>query len=103
MSIKYLINFVSTRGLSSKSWTKEMEFNDKNHFDNYINKMSKDQSKIKIIGFEKITSESKEYSESDMKELYTYTFLMFKKAKSTSDFESFEKVMENLKNKKNGL
>lgn len=53
MPIEYEIDFVSTNSFSRKTWKKKMEFNDERHFFRRIttNKMSKDESKIKIIGF----------------------------------------------------
>ena len=105
MPIEYEIDFVSTNSFSRKTWKKRIEFNDERHFENYINKMAKDQSKIKIIGFEKIASEEKEFSESDMKEIYNYIFLMFKKKSidSSLQIESFESILKKIKDKKNGL
>ena len=105
MPIEYEIDFVSTSSFSRKTWKKKMEFNDERHFENYINKMSKDESKIKIIGFEKIASEEKEFSEADMKEIYNYIFLMFKKKSidSSLQIESFESILKKIKDKKNGL
>lgn len=105
MPIEYEIDFVSTTSFSRKTWKKKMEFNDERHFENYINKMSKDESKLKIIGFEKIASEEKEFSEADMKEIYNYIFLMFKKKSidSSLQIESFESILNKIKNKKNGL
>lgn len=105
MPIEYEIDFVSTNSFSRKTWKKRIEFNDERHFENYINKMAKDQSKIKIIGFEKIASEEKEFSEADMKEIYNYIFLMFKKKSidSSLQIESFESILKKIKDKKNGL
>ena len=103
--LKFRIDFVSTRWPSRKSWSKEMEFNDQKHFDNYISYMQKDETKFKIIGFEKILSEENEFSESDMKEIYNYIFLMFKKKSidSSLQIESFESILKKIKDKKNGL
>ena len=61
--IKYRIDFKSARG---KYYSNEMEFNDERHFNNYVNKMSKDESKLKIIGMERIYGAEKEYTANDL-------------------------------------
>ena len=62
--IKYRIDLKSTR--TGKYFSNEMDFNDERHFYNYVNKMSKDESKVKIVGMERIYGTNKEYTANDL-------------------------------------
>lgn len=62
------VEFKSKTGSYS---SKDFEFNDETHFNNWHNKTLRDESYRKIVGFEYILSEKKEYSMKDLKEAFS--------------------------------
>ena len=86
MTVKYRISFVSF-GFNKKHYDVEKEFNNEEHFNNYIKMCLKDESKRKIIGTEKIYSENKEYTVNELREAY--------KAAKGNYFNSFEEFYKN--------
>ena len=62
------VEFKNSQGNYS---TRDFEFKDQNHFDNWHNKQLRDHSYRKIVGFEKILSEKKEFSMKDMKKAFS--------------------------------
>lgn len=84
--IKYNIQFKRSNFQMSSNgagyYFKEYEFNDENHFNNWLNKQNKDQSYRKIIGYERIYSEAKQFSIQDAKKLWS--------AAASGKFQNFE-------------
>lgn len=61
--LKYKVEFKRSNG---SYYDKEYEFNDENHFNNWHAKQIRDESYRKIIGFERVFTEAKEYSTQDL-------------------------------------
>ena len=85
--ISYNITYSSFGMNGVKYFTEKKEFVDENHFNNYIKKCGKDESRRKITGYTRVYSEAKEFTMNDMKAAYTY-------AKS-SNWDTFEVWFEN--------
>ena len=83
--IKYNIQFKRTAfraSSASATYSKEYEFNDDKHFSNWLNKQYQDESYRKIIGYERVYSEEKLFSNSDAKKMWIDAI--------TGKFSSFE-------------
>lgn len=66
MAVKYNISW--NYPFSKVKYRSEVkEFTDENHFRNFLNYCSKDESRRKIIGTERIYEETKSFSANDMK------------------------------------
>ena len=61
--LKYKVEFKKNSGSYQ---SKEYEFNDERHFDNWYKKQSSDNSYRKIVGFERIYEKEKNFSNDDL-------------------------------------
>lgn len=70
MSIKYRIEWHYFNSTKAPYRVVDQEFNDENHFQNFLNYAHRNQEYRKIVGFERVYEDVKEFSTNDLHTAY---------------------------------